>query len=225
MPIGAQGRPARLRPKSAICRELPRLSGPNSNRTPSACPSDGTDHRKVSICRAFQAADGTRTHDLLHGKKSLIRRGTPLFACKLRSSIPEGLESDTPRFVPMPADSPNHFRMGLGWLAAGLPGRRSTVGSTARQQQLFSCRGHRPCVAVVTKEAPPRGGSLGQEEPEAWRRDPQIRLLRPVAASAASWPRASARRSRASVAGSPPRRARGPGACRPRWRPSSGRSG
>jgi hypothetical protein len=73
MPIGAQGRPARLRPKSAICRELPRLSGPNSNRTPSACPSDGTDNRKVSICRAFQAADGTRTHDLLHGKQTLSR--------------------------------------------------------------------------------------------------------------------------------------------------------
>ena len=36
-----------------------------------ACPSDGIDHRKVSICRAFEAADGTRTHDLLHGKQTL----------------------------------------------------------------------------------------------------------------------------------------------------------
>jgi hypothetical protein len=29
-----------------------------------------------------EAPDGTRTHDLLHGKKNLIRRPTPLFACK-----------------------------------------------------------------------------------------------------------------------------------------------
>jgi hypothetical protein len=96
MPIGAQGRPARLRPKSAICRELPRLSGPNSNRTPSACPSDGTDNRKVSICRAFQAADGTRTHDLLHGKKKLIRRCTPLLACKLPLFRPRGPRAEYP---------------------------------------------------------------------------------------------------------------------------------
>jgi hypothetical protein len=29
------------------------------------------DTRKVPMCRAFQAADGTRTHDLLHGKQTL----------------------------------------------------------------------------------------------------------------------------------------------------------
>jgi hypothetical protein len=33
---------------------------------------------KVQICRAFQAADGTRTHDLLHGKQTPIARSRPL---------------------------------------------------------------------------------------------------------------------------------------------------
>jgi hypothetical protein len=34
----------------------------------------------------FEAADGTRTHDLLHGKQNLIRSFMPLFACKLTLS-------------------------------------------------------------------------------------------------------------------------------------------
>jgi hypothetical protein len=83
--------------------------------------------RKVPICRGFEAADGTRTHDLLHGKKNVIRRCTPLFACKLAFSTPR-----TPSRIRL--DS-GRFRGVLrtisewgsdGW-AVCLPRRRSTV--------------------------------------------------------------------------------------------------
>jgi hypothetical protein len=33
--------------------------------------NDDPECEKVPICRRFQAADGTRTHDLLHGKQTL----------------------------------------------------------------------------------------------------------------------------------------------------------
>jgi hypothetical protein len=46
--------------------------------------------------QGFQAADGTRTHDLLHGKKKLIRRYTSLFACKLSRFRPEGPGAEYP---------------------------------------------------------------------------------------------------------------------------------
>jgi hypothetical protein len=39
--------------------------------------------RNVLVCRlSNEAADGTRTHDLLHGKQTLIARAQPLSPCK-----------------------------------------------------------------------------------------------------------------------------------------------
>jgi hypothetical protein len=87
---------------------------------------------KEPICRDFQAADGTRTHDLLHGKKNLIRRCTPLCACKLALFRSRGARADTPRFGPIPGGSPNHFRMGLRWLGRLLTAQR-VHGSTRRR--------------------------------------------------------------------------------------------
>jgi hypothetical protein len=143
MLTGAHGRPARLQLKPAICTELPRVSWPNSNRTRSACCSDSTDNRKVPIRRHFQAADGTRTHDLLHDKNNLIRRRTPLFACKLRFFGPRGPEPNTPRFEPIPGDSPNHFRMGLRRLGRLLTARRSTGRPLDETSTLGGCHGSR----------------------------------------------------------------------------------
>jgi hypothetical protein len=37
---------------------------------------------KGAICRRFQAADGTRTHDLLHGKQTHAARIGQVFPCK-----------------------------------------------------------------------------------------------------------------------------------------------
>jgi hypothetical protein len=65
----------------------PRFAGPScvdrtSNPGPSAsCGSDVRSKQKVPICRAFQAADGTRTHDLLHGKRTPIARLLRLYPC------------------------------------------------------------------------------------------------------------------------------------------------
>ena len=60
---------------------------------------------KEPICRDFQAADGTRTHDLLHGNKNLIRCCAPLLACKLALFRPQGPLPNTPRFRPIPGFS------------------------------------------------------------------------------------------------------------------------
>jgi hypothetical protein len=54
---------------------LMRLTDAASNQRPSAClavrPFRPPRAQKAWICRAFEAADGTRTHDLLHGKQLL----------------------------------------------------------------------------------------------------------------------------------------------------------
>jgi hypothetical protein len=54
---------------------LMRLTDAASNQRPSAClavrPFRPPRAQKAGIYRAFEAADGTRTHDLLHGKQLL----------------------------------------------------------------------------------------------------------------------------------------------------------
>jgi hypothetical protein len=64
---------------------------------------------------ADEAADGTRTHDLLHGKKNLIRRCTPLFACKVPLSARSGPEPNTRRSGRSGGCS-EPFPNGLRWL-------------------------------------------------------------------------------------------------------------
>ena len=87
-------------------RRLHTLSGrgvlsrncPPSEKMPPS-PMRGADwkaQKPLGSGRCWEAADGTRTHDLLHGKKNLIRRCTPLFACKLRFSAPEGPRAEYP---------------------------------------------------------------------------------------------------------------------------------
>jgi hypothetical protein len=58
-----------------------------------------TEDRKVPICRAFEAADGTRTHDLLHGKQTHIGRPQWLFPCKARASPDRGRAARLSGFV------------------------------------------------------------------------------------------------------------------------------
>jgi hypothetical protein len=53
---------------------------------------DSQETRKASICRRFQAAEGTRTLDLLHGKQTYIETVGRPFTCK--SSKNEGSGPD-----------------------------------------------------------------------------------------------------------------------------------
>jgi hypothetical protein len=55
--------------------------------------------RKVSICREFQATDGTRSHDLLHGKQTYIGRPERAFPCKLGLSAADRRKRDSPGFL------------------------------------------------------------------------------------------------------------------------------
>jgi hypothetical protein len=72
----------------AICRDFLRGPRRRSNPGPSAYPSvprsTSQKIRKSSICRNFQAADGTRTHDLLHGKQTLHRSLCANFSLQMR---------------------------------------------------------------------------------------------------------------------------------------------
>jgi hypothetical protein len=76
MPPGALCGESRNTATPRICRDF--LRGPRraSNPRPSAYPSvprsTSQETRKSSICRYFQAAEGTRTLDLLHGKQSTL---------------------------------------------------------------------------------------------------------------------------------------------------------
>jgi hypothetical protein len=72
---------------SLISRHFLRSALRDSNLGPSAYPSVRTstsqEIRKPSICRYFQAAEGTRTVDLLHGKQNLsVRSHRFIPACR-----------------------------------------------------------------------------------------------------------------------------------------------
>ena len=101
-PQPARGRCAsRWRAEGSVPQSSPGSRRPSSARAKRWLDETGTTEttrntRKILICRAFQAADGTRTHDLLHGKKNLIRRCTPLCACKLPLFRPEGPRAGYP---------------------------------------------------------------------------------------------------------------------------------
>jgi hypothetical protein len=74
-----------------------------------------------------EAADGTRTHDLLHGKQKLIRRLTPLLPANCRFPPPTGPEPDTPRSGWIPGVLRTISESGSDGWAVCLLCRRSTV--------------------------------------------------------------------------------------------------
>jgi hypothetical protein len=90
-----------------------------------------------------EAADGTRTHDLLHGKKKLIWRCGLLFACKRRLFRPEESRAKYPAIR---ADSrefsepfPNGFRWVGRLLTANAYRLRSWFGATVGLSRCTLC--------------------------------------------------------------------------------------
>jgi hypothetical protein len=100
MPLGRLCGQTTSATTSPICRDFLRGPRRRSNPGPSAYPSvprsTSQKIRKSSMCRNFEAADGTQTHDLLHGKKSLTGHYTPLFACKLPLFRTRGARAEYP---------------------------------------------------------------------------------------------------------------------------------
>jgi hypothetical protein len=60
---------------------------------------DEPENQKIVDLQALQAADGTRTHDLLHGKQTQITRSQPLCPCKWATSAPRWHIVLSPGFV------------------------------------------------------------------------------------------------------------------------------
>jgi hypothetical protein len=57
--------------------------------------------KKLRKCRAFlRAADGIRTHDLLHGKQTVGEGSRPQVACKQRDSLPARDAPESRDFTP-----------------------------------------------------------------------------------------------------------------------------
>jgi hypothetical protein len=55
---------------------------------------DCRDEKDLQIGRVFQAADGIRTHDLLHGKQTLRSRSTPRLG--RQSRVQSGMSAAPP---------------------------------------------------------------------------------------------------------------------------------
>jgi hypothetical protein len=112
-----------------------------------------------------EAADGTRTHDLLHGKQNPIRRWAPLFACKRRSSAPRSPEPNTLRLGPIPWCSPNHFRMGFRCPGRLLPLRIHPRGEGPPAQKVHGSPPHEAFLTLSLARSRGHGERLVPAKP------------------------------------------------------------
>jgi hypothetical protein len=120
--------------------------------------------RKARICRTFEAADGTRTHDLLHGKQTYIGRPWLLSACKSRRFGFGELPALSPDFVPFRRGCVNQSSIRSLARRTRCAGQNARVpnccehrrGRAAAHEPVSVGRQRRPATCLGSRAGPPR---------------------------------------------------------------------